>query len=351
MMEFREGKAVIRVPEFEKITSKSTVFYNPTMKFDRTLSLQIFQASGKKKVLDAFSGSGIRAILYALEGATVTANDKNPCAVRLIHENAALNSVSLQILHEDANMVLRKEKFELMDIDPFGSPAPYLDSAMCGLGHDSWLFVTATDTEAVCGYAPRAALRKYGVHVVRTPFAKELGIRVLLTAIMREGVKYGLGFSVMLSYWRMHYLRVFVRTIWNKKAAVTTMKQVVPVYVCQCGYVSTRCTVCCPSCGESVHILSPIYMGPIKDNTFLHTIPDHPLIQAVCSELDTPLYYDTHHLAKIHGFPPPKLTVLIKAIRDEGYSASRTLFCSTGVKTDADFPALLTLCQETEGDG
>jgi tRNA (guanine26-N2/guanine27-N2)-dimethyltransferase len=346
MMEFREGKALIRVPAFDKITAKSTVFYNPAMEFDRALSLRVFMASGKKKVLDAFSGSGIRAILYALEGADVTANDRNSRAVELIRENAALNSVPLQVTHEDANIVFRKEKFEIIDIDPFGSPATYLDSVMCGLGHDSLLFVTATDTEALCGCARKAALRKYGVNILRTPFSKELGIRVLLTAIMREGAKYGFGFSVLLSYWRMHYLRVFLRTFWSKKAAVTTMSQVSPVFVCRCGYFSHHITTSCPFCGESVNVLSPLYMGTLKENQFLKEINGNPMVDSLREELDIAFYYDTHHLAKVHGFLPPKMETLIKRIREEGFSASRTIFCSTGIRTDADFDNVLRVCRE-----
>jgi tRNA (guanine26-N2/guanine27-N2)-dimethyltransferase len=345
MMEFREGTALIKVPEFEKITSRTKVFYNPAMEFDRALSLQIFLASGKKKVLDAFSGSGIRAILYALEGAEVTASDRNRYAVELIKKNAALNSVSLQIMHEDATLVMRGEKFEVIDIDPFGSPTLYLDSAMCGLHHDSFLFVTATDTEAACGFAPRAALRKYGVHIQRTSFAKELGIRVLLTAIMREGAKHRFGFSVLLSYWRMHYLRVFVRALRSKKAAVTTMNQVIPIYVCTCGYVSTTSVLSCPSCGTPITVFSPLYMGPIKDNDFLNSIEDNPLIHRVREELDVPLYHDTHHLSKVYGFLPPKINSVIAAMRDEGFSASRTIFCPTGIKTTADFATVLRFCK------
>lgn len=346
MMEFKEGDALIRVPAFDKITAKSTVFYNPAMEFDRTLSLQVFRASGKKKVLDAFSGSGIRAILYALAGAEVTANDRNPRAVELIKENALLNSVTMQITHEDANILFRKIKYEVIDIDPFGSPALYLDSVMCGLGHDSLLFVTATDTEALFGAARKAALRKYGVAIFRTPFSKELGIRVLLTAIMREGAKYGFGFSVLLSYWKMHYLRVFVRTCWSKKAAVTTMNQVSPVYICRCGYFSHHLLTSCPFCEESVHVLSPLFMGMIKDDEFLKKMEGNPLIDSLREELDIPFYYDTHHLAKVHGFMPPKMEALIERIRDEGFSASRTIFCSTGIRTDADFGRFLRICKE-----
>ena len=342
MIEFTEGKALIKVPEFEKITSRSQVFYNPEMAYDRMLSLAVFRASEKREVCDAFSGSGIRAILYALEGAHVTACDLNPKAVQLIQENAELNNVSLRIFNEDANILLRREKFDVIDVDPFGSPARYLDSVMHGLRNGSFLFVTATDTEALCGFAKKAVLRKYGIKIFKTPFAKEIGVRTLVTVIMREGAKYGLGFSVLLSYWRRHYIRVFLRATWSKKAAFESMNMVNPVMFCRCGYFSVDNREKCPFCGRDIKCISPLYLGKIKENTFLEKIETNDLIEKMKGELDTPFYYDTHYLAKFHRVQPPRINELIETLRDE-FSASRTHFCPTGVKTDAPFNELMNL--------
>jgi tRNA (guanine26-N2/guanine27-N2)-dimethyltransferase len=340
MMEFKEGKATITVPAFTKVTSRSPVFYNPDMAFDRALSVHIFKASEKREVCDAFSGSGIRAILYALEGGTATANDYNLRAVELIKKNAESNNVSIEILNEDANMLLRKRKFEVLDVDPFGSPVQYLDSVMNGLKNGSFLFVTATDIKALCGYARKAALRKYGVNLLRTPFAKELGVRVLVTTVMREGAKYGFGFSVLFSYWRKHYIRVFLRAKWSKKAALNCMNEVNPVFFCGCGYFSfelDRLRIC-PVCGGSINWISPVYLGKIKDNQFLERI-EHDLVKQVKEECDIPFYYDTHSLAKFHKIYPPKIDELISNLK--GFSASRTIFCPTGVKTDAPLTTVL----------
>ena len=296
MIEFREQNAVIKVPEFEKITAKSRVFYNPDMAYDRELSLDVYRASGKKEVCDAFSGSGIRAILYALEGGVVTANDVNAHAVSLIHENAQLNKVTLSIENEDANILFRRSKFEVIDVDPFGSPVTYLDSVMHGLKNDSFLFVTATDTASLCGYAKKACLRKYGIKTVRTPFAKELGVRILITTIIREGSKYGFGFSVLLSYSRRHYLRVFLRATLSKKAAFLSMNMVNPLSYCICGYFSAKIQEKCPFCGRDTHFISPLYLGKIKENAFCKKMTS-PLAEKLNHELDTLFYYDTHFLA------------------------------------------------------
>jgi tRNA (guanine26-N2/guanine27-N2)-dimethyltransferase len=344
MMKFTEGKAVIRVPEFEKITSRSEVFYNPHMAYDRELSLAMLKASHKKEVCDAFSGSGIRAILYALEGAHVTANDTNPCAVACIKGNAELNNVSLTICNENANLLLRRERFEVIDIDPFGSPAYYLDSALNGLDHDSYLFVTATDIKALCGFSGKAALRKYGIKTVKTPFSKELGARVLVTAILREAAKYGIGFEVLFSYWKRHYIRVFLHAQHSKKAAFTSMNLVDPVYVCACGWFSHRITERCPYCGKSTRCITSVYLGPMKCDAFLSDITGHELVDRVKKELDTPFYYDTHYLASFHGFQPPRVKDLIESLVKKGHAASTTIYCSTGVKSDAPFKEVVKTC-------
>ncbi|MBU6996946.1 MAG: 50S ribosomal protein L11 methyltransferase [Theionarchaea archaeon] len=348
MMKFTEGKAVINVPEFEKITSRTEVFYNPHMAYDRELSLAIFKASQKKEVCDAFSGSGIRAILYALEGAHVTANDTNPCAITCIKENAELNNVSLTICNEDANLLLRRGTYDVVDVDPFGSPAYYLDSVVKGLGYDSYLFVTATDIRALCGFSKKAALRKYGVKTVKTPFSKELGVRVLVTAILREGAKYGIGFEVLFSYWKRHYIRVFLHAQHSKTAAFTCMDQVNPVYVCLCGWFSTRTTECCPYCGRETQAITSVYLGPIKCTPFLSTISGHDLVDRGKKELDTPFYYDTHYLASFHGVQPPKVKDLIEALAKRGHAASSTIFCSTAVKSDAPFGEVVKTCRDLQ---
>jgi tRNA (guanine26-N2/guanine27-N2)-dimethyltransferase len=348
MMQFEEGKAVIKVPEFEKVTAKTPVFYNPHMAYDRELSRRVYNATKKTEVLDAFSGSGIRAILYALEGAKVTANDYNPKAVELIKKNAKLNNVSLKIMNKDANILFREQNFQVIDVDPFGSPAPYLDSIMHGLQNGSFLFVTATDTKALCGHAKKAALRKYGINTVKTPFSKELGVRVLLTAIMREGAKHTFGFDVLLSYCRQHYIRVFLRTQWSKKAAFDSMNLVSPVYVCECGFFTMKITEKCPYCNKIMKCIHSVYVGSIKDNHFLEAVEPNTLIEDVINELDTPFYYDTHALAPVFDFYPPKINEIVNKINENEskFSASRTIFCPTGIRTTMPFDTLITMIKE-----
>ena len=52
----------------------------------------------------------------------------------------------VRILREDLRQVLAREAFQWIDLDPFGSPMPFLDGAIQAIGRRGVLAVTATDT-------------------------------------------------------------------------------------------------------------------------------------------------------------------------------------------------------------
>ena len=130
-----EGLVQIKIPKFEKLSSKVPVFYNPVMELNRDLSVAALQHFCREKddsiiICDAFGGSGIRGIRYAKEisgVSNVVINDLNPLAVDMIHENIHMNGLNhVSACKEDANILLRKcrGKFDVVYIDPFGTPPP-----------------------------------------------------------------------------------------------------------------------------------------------------------------------------------------------------------------------------------
>ena len=67
-----EGLCKIEFPEFDKVSSKAPVFYNPHMELNRDLSIlaiQVFQKRQKRdiNICDLFGGSGIRGVRYKKE--------------------------------------------------------------------------------------------------------------------------------------------------------------------------------------------------------------------------------------------------------------------------------------------
>ncbi len=200
-MEVQEGRARVKV---------DGVFYNPRMKFCRDLDMLIFAAMDSREYFDALSASGIRGIRAVLEaGKTAVFNDISPKAVRVIEENLKANGVSGEIIREDAAAVMRQRAFEHIDIDPFGSPAPFIDSAC--FSAKRFLSVTATDTAALCGSATNSGLKKYGAFAVKTDVYHEVGLRMLIGFVVREATKYEKALSPLVSWAKEHYYRVHFR--------------------------------------------------------------------------------------------------------------------------------------------
>ena len=99
-----------------------------------------------------FGGSGIRGVRYKneIDGVgQVFINDISETANEYERHNVELNNLEdIEIFQHDASMFLRMHRgeFDVIDIDPFGTPSPFLDSAGYCSRRNSLLCVTATDT-------------------------------------------------------------------------------------------------------------------------------------------------------------------------------------------------------------
>ena len=69
--------------------------------------------------------------VVAAEECSVVLNDRSKSAYEVIQRNIRLNGVDgvAKASNEDANVLLHRFRFDLVDLDPFGSPAPFLDAA------------------------------------------------------------------------------------------------------------------------------------------------------------------------------------------------------------------------------
>ncbi len=358
LKEITEGKTRLFVPDLSvyKSPEKAPVFYNPVMKTDRDISMIVLKSCLKKKskVADIMSGLGARATRYANEGKfDVYANDIQPSAVRLIKRNAKLNKVKIHASVNDANLFLlesRYDKFDCIDIDPFGSPGIFLNSAMRAISPKSGLLcVTATDIGVLSGNYPTACFRKYFIKADRTSFEHELGIRNLITVVFREASKYNFSLEPLLSYGNMHYYRTFLRVIGGRKRVNRDLKSIGYVVYCKkCEYRQTyslfdslpeKC-----HCGQELEAMGPTWIANISDKNFLESIRyENGLLESCYIEADMPyLYYDTHALAKVGKKKDvPNLEKIIEKLSDAGYKTVKTQFSPRGFKTNAPFKEIV----------
>ena len=91
--------------------------------------------------MEALAASGLRSIRYALEIPRVEwvlANDLSDKAFRSIQSNVGHNGVEGKVLPSlrEASMLMYEhrepvtERFDVIDLDPYGSPSQFLDSTV-----------------------------------------------------------------------------------------------------------------------------------------------------------------------------------------------------------------------------
>jgi tRNA (guanine26-N2/guanine27-N2)-dimethyltransferase len=360
MQKIREGKVDILVPKTQKIVSKDMpVFYNPEGELSRDISVsafQVFQNSfdGKMNICDALSGTGLKGLRYAKEVKGIgkaTLNDRNPSAVKMIKKNIKENKLSRKCIasSEDASLLMRKNVFAGIDLDPFGSPSTFMDSAARSIYHHGFIAVTATDQSALAGTYPESCFRKYGIKTAKTVFYNELGVRILTSFIIQSMARYDRAFVPVLSFADQHYYRVFGRIEHAGKIS-ELLKQFKYVSYCACGNWEAVSKEKC-SCGREFKIIGPVYLGPISEKSFCKEVLDDlckrdfrmkkeelKLLRLLVEEAEMPaFYYDLHKIAKLLKAQPPKMENVIESIKSNGFKVSRTHFSPTAIKTDANY--------------
>ena len=85
---------------------------------------------------------------------------------------------------------MRKEKkfFDVIDLDPYGTAVPFLESAIQAIGNGGILAVTFTDMAVLCSRSPHVCFYKYGSIPLPKKFCHE--VRYQVTKIL-DGLKNG----------------------------------------------------------------------------------------------------------------------------------------------------------------
>lgn len=367
-----EGLTKIEFPEFDKVSSDAPVFYNPHMELNRDLSilaLQVYQNEVQRDIdiCDLFGGSGIRGIRYKneIDGVgNVYINDISETANYYEKHNIELNNLKdIEVHQHDASMFLRMKRgqFDVIDIDPFGTPSPFLDSAGYCAGRNSLLCVTATDTSALCGTYKEPCIRKYNAKPYKSEYCHETGIRILAGFVALTLSKYAKYIEVKMSHSTEHYMRLYIIVKKGSKKTDESLKNI--------GYIS-HCKNClhrqtsqglassvediCPVCGEKLIHAGPLWLGDIQDGEFIQKMIDEAenkkintkkqalkLLNSCLIESDAPItFYDIHKVCKSLKISAAKLDLIFDEMKKEGFLTIKTHFNPLGVKTDASIKDL-----------
>ena len=87
------------------------------------------------------------------------------------------------VKNEDAAMLMYanrkiKDRFLVVDVDPYGSCADFIDSAVQSVADGGLLMVTCTDMAILCGNHSETAFAKYGGSSLRLVSCHEQALRL-----------------------------------------------------------------------------------------------------------------------------------------------------------------------------
>lgn len=342
-----------------------SVFYNPKMSLNRDLAVLFalsYFDSGRISVCDAMTASGVRAIRYMLECSNVKrveALDVDSGAVefarRMVQLNHAAEGVS--VFEDDAKRFLlnHEARFDLVDLDPFGSPVSFYESALRGVLDAGVLAATATDMAPLTGTRASACFRKYNIIPVRTDFEKEIAVRILAASLALAAHRIGMGVRVVFSHASDHYARIYVQVKKGTKAANQSVKHLGFIEYCPRCLRRESCRMLeelhlsCENCGGMSRFGGLMWLGDLWDEACVRKMGDRigvvlskrlselqKLIGQIYEEvLAPPFYYRIDLIASSLNINPPRINSLTGALRELGYVATRTHFNPNAIRTDA----------------
>tara|TARA_Y100000310_G_C20669637_1_gene809507 strand:- start:125 stop:1303 length:1179 start_codon:yes stop_codon:yes gene_type:complete len=340
-------------------TKKIDVFYNPVMESNRNISVLLLNSISNKEMNIALPlcGSGVRGLRFLKE---LKKGKINHLWVNDIKENFPelfsdclkrnkLSKKNVTVRNVDANLFLQNEidenkpngfcgYFDYIDIDPYGSPNPFLASSVARICRNGVLAITSTDTAALTGTYPKVTKRKYWATTVKNHMMHEFGLRILIRKVQMQGIQFDKALTPILSYYKDHYFRIFFRSEKGKTKCDEIIKQHQFLLFCQkcLAYeVSKQNSGMC-GCGNAFVFHGPLWVGELQDNNLLKKMVksnqfenEKKFLETLSTEKDIVGFYDLHEIARKHKIEIPKIETVLKKV-----NGTRTHFSPNGVKTD-----------------
>ncbi len=389
----KEGLARIYAPKLELYRrsdgvyepSWAPVFYNPAMVMNRDINILLlytleYEGVKTRSIIDLLSATGIRGIRIGIETPGITdiiLNDVSPLACRVMGVNIKINNLasSSTVSCRDARalsyeLVKSGTHMDYVDIDPYGSPMPFIEPALSVPKINGVIGFTATDLAPLTGSHPWKTLKRYHAHMAKSDFSKELGLRILIYNILNKAFEHDIDYDILFSYYSDHYYRVYLRRTKSSKGIVEKINNGFG-YILYCERCLNRRHVAfrdyfdsntiknylvCGICGSPMRIVGPLWIRETARHNIvskLHEITEKyewikssrrikKLSKLVIDEhsINVPYYYHLDHVSSTLKTNPPKIHRVIECLNSKGFNAQRTHMDPKGVKTDAPYQEL-----------
>lgn len=304
------------------------------------------------------------------------------CNIRLNEGDA----ITLMYTHRE-----ERKRFDVIDLDPYGSATMFLDGAVQSVADGGLLCVTCTDSAVLSGTSyPEKAFSAYGGVTTKAEYSHEFGLRLVLHAISASAARYGRYVEPMLSLSIDFYVRLFVR-VWTRPAEVKKLASHTGcVFTCSgCQLPSplpfgrhilneTRSGQTldkfqagagpvvgphCDECGSRFHTAGPMWLGPLHNVDFCKRMLDtldapaeqgrfatapriRGMVGIAADELlgdEAPFYFTPSKLSGLFHTQSPPLATIVSALLHAGYAVSRAHATPGSLKTTAPRTALYDL--------
>lgn len=437
-----EGGTKILVPSLSLhsniATKREPVFFNSAAELNRDISIIAYRSfisnsiSGHNRnhknkmnniaMADSLCGTGVRGLRVAVEVPEVNQvylNDINPLAIDVAKKSSAINHVEDKC-HFSVNEVCKflldlvsksnasssgteqegkidriRRRFTIVDLDPFGSPASYVDCMMRSVEDGGLVSVTATDTAVLCGKHPEVCLRKYYGLPLNNSYSNEIALRLLISLIALTSSRLGISIYPLFAHTNMHYIRFYAKVVLSKKQANKVFTNI--GYLQHCFHCGNRSVAVVQPGGETCELCYAkfstagwLWIGRIYDKDFVREMmtKTFPLqrdgsIQAygtsgeattdidnksednqdgykkkagndldkiqkrkekhfqklfascISEHDDIPYYFTSDEIASKLKIGPPALTSIIESLSKVGFRTSRSGLNQTAFKTEA----------------
>ncbi len=371
-VEIVEGESKLRVPEKSiemKEPPQYPVFYNLAAKLNRDISILVVSATSGKNFADIMAGLGARSVRVANESGREIlfhANDINVRAIAACRRNAALNGVGslFYFTSREANELCfrlssRGSSFDYVDIDPFGSPATYIQAGVSIARDESILSVTATDTAVLCGAQRKVAYRRYIARTIRNQFTHEAGLRILAGFVCRVAAINDRACIPVFGHCTRHYIRAYFRVLESASMASKVVDSLAYVALCKkCSSIFvTKEIGKCDECSGEVVYTGPMWTGRISEPALLSGMKKYAimkkmneaavLIDRIEKADDLPPYgFRIEDLCSLTHVPTVPYSRVKEILESKGFKCEKQPYEKTGIKTNAPYREVLDAIRE-----